>query len=140
MPYVFTSGIGVIRNTKKEGYHGKYYQNGISQTPQVFIDCQVFDQDDELLINWDVREGIFLPEVIDEMFLMFQDLICNFLIDAENWNVEKVTAILNKNIKITAFMIRIRKSVQNIIRRLRKSAVGNGQKCNCVMIRLMLLP
>ncbi len=37
----------------------------------------------------------------------------------------------------TAFMIRIRKSVQNIIRRLRKSAVGNGQKCNCVMIRLM---
>ena len=33
-----------------------------------------------------------------------------------------------------------RKSVQNIIRRLRKSAVGNGQKCNCVMIRLMLLP
>ena len=101
MPYVFTSGIGVIRNTKKEGYHGKYYQNGISQTPQVFIDCQVFDQDDELLINWDVREGIFLPEVIDEMFLMFQDLICNFLIDAENWNVEKVTAILNKNIKIS---------------------------------------
>ena len=39
----------------------------------MFIDCQVFDQDDELLINWDVREGIFLPEVIDEMFLMFQD-------------------------------------------------------------------
>ena len=40
----------------------------------------------------------------------------------------------------TAFMIRIRKSVQNIIRHLMKSAVGNGQKCNCVMIRLMLLP
>ena len=40
----------------------------------------------------------------------------------------------------TAFMIRIKKSVQNIIRRLRKSAVGNGQKCNCVMIRPMLLP
>lgn len=30
-----------------------------------------------------------MPEVIDEMFLMFQDLICNFLIDAENWNVGK---------------------------------------------------
>jgi len=40
----------------------------------------------------------------------------------------------------TAFMTRIRKSVQNIIRRLMKSAVGNGQKCNCVMIRLMPLP
>ena len=40
----------------------------------------------------------------------------------------------------TAFMIKIRKSVQNIIRHLMKSAVGNGQKCNYVMIRLMLLP
>ena len=40
----------------------------------------------------------------------------------------------------TAFMTRIRKSVQNIIRRLMKSAVGNAQKCNCVMIRLMPLP
>ena len=40
----------------------------------------------------------------------------------------------------TAFMTRIRKSVQNIIRRLMKSSVGNGQKCNCVMIRLMPLP
>ena len=40
----------------------------------------------------------------------------------------------------TAFMTRIRKYVQNIIRHLMKSAVGNGQKCNCVMIRLMLLP
>ena len=29
---------------------------------------------------------------------------------------------------------------ENKLRRLRKSAVGNGQKCNCVMIRLMLLP
>ena len=41
---------------------------------------------------------------------------------------------------LTAFMTRIRKYVQNIIRHLMKSAVGNGQKCNCVMIRLMLLP
>ena len=40
----------------------------------------------------------------------------------------------------TAFMTRIRKYVQNIIRHLMKSAVGNGQKCNCVMIRLMSLP
>ena len=35
------------------------------------------------------------------------------------------------------FYDRIRKYVQNIIRHLMKSAVGNGQKCNCVMIRLM---
>ena len=36
MPYVFTSAIGLIRKSIK----GKYEGNGISQTPQVFIDCQ----------------------------------------------------------------------------------------------------
>ena len=50
-----------------------------------------------------------------------------------------ISVLENRDCPI-AFMIRIRKSVQNIIRHLRKSAVGNGQKCNCVMIRLMLLP
>ena len=50
-----------------------------------------------------------------------------------------ISVLVNRDYP-TAFMIRIRKSVQNIIRHLMKSAVGNGQKCNCVMIRLMLLP
>ena len=38
------------------------------------------------------------------------------------------------------FMTKTRKFVQNTTRHLRKSAVGNAQKCNCVMIRLMPLP
>ena len=47
-----------------------------------------------------------------------------------------ISVLVNRDCP-TAFMIKIRKSVQNIIRHLMKSAVGNGQKCNCVMIRLM---
>ena len=50
-----------------------------------------------------------------------------------------ISVLVNRDCP-TAFMIKIRKSVQNIIRHLMKLAVGNGQKCNCVMIRLMLLP
>ncbi len=50
-----------------------------------------------------------------------------------------ISVLVNRDC-LTAFMTRIRKYVQNIIRHLMKSAVGNGQKCNCVMIRLMSLP
>ena len=50
-----------------------------------------------------------------------------------------ISVLVNRDCP-TAFMTRIRKYVQNIIRHLMKSAVGNGQKCNCVMIRLMSLP
>ena len=49
-------------------------------------------------------------------------------------------SVLENRAYPTAFMTRIRKSVQNIIRPLMKSGAGNGQKCNCVMTRLMPLP
>ena len=74
-----------------------------------------------------------------------------FISDSEGYTLTKASltisipqrpfiSVLENRDCPTAFMIRIRKSVQNIIRRLMKSAVGNGQKCNCVMIRLMFLP
>lgn len=39
MPIVFTSAIGLSDKKLQGEFHG----NGISQTPQVFIDCQVMD-------------------------------------------------------------------------------------------------
>ena len=50
----FTSAIGLIKNSLQ----GKYEGIGISQTPQVFIDCQAMDGDFGLQINWDVRKGV----------------------------------------------------------------------------------
>ena len=34
-------------------------KNGISQTPQVFIDCQVISDKEGLHINWDYRKDVF---------------------------------------------------------------------------------
>ena len=39
-PIIFTSSIGLIKN---DGMVGKVNNNGISQTPQAFLDCQVMD-------------------------------------------------------------------------------------------------
>ena len=54
------------------GWFGKVNNNGISQTPQAFLDCQVMDNEEGLFINWDIRNGIFEEGVI-------QDIFCTFL-------------------------------------------------------------
>jgi mycobactin phenyloxazoline synthetase len=40
----------------------------ISQGPQVLLDAQVTEFDGGVLVNWDVRDGVFAPGVIDAMF------------------------------------------------------------------------
>jgi len=46
-----------------------------SETPQVWIDQQVTEQDGGLLLNWDVIEELFPPGVIDAMFAAYLDLL-----------------------------------------------------------------
>ncbi|UQN09206.1 amino acid adenylation domain-containing protein [Deinococcus sp. QL22] len=41
---------------------------GLSQTPQVNLDYQVFEQGGGLNISWDARAALFAPSVLDEMF------------------------------------------------------------------------
>ncbi len=79
-PYVFTSAIGLI----KESLLGRYVY-GISQTPQVFIDCQVMDTDLGLQINWDVREGIFEDDMLQDMFRVFEKILINLSNNEAAW-------------------------------------------------------
>ncbi|HDU0748825.1 TPA: hypothetical protein REP73_002507, partial [Staphylococcus pseudintermedius] len=79
-PYVFTSAIGLI----KENLIGRYIY-GISQTPQVFIDCQAMDTDLGLQINWDVREGIFEDEMLQDMFGLFEKILINLSNNEDAW-------------------------------------------------------
>lgn len=73
MPIVFTSAIGL--NDTDEGLKGRITKNGISQTPQVFLDCQAMDNHEGLYIYWDVRAGVFPENMIDDMFEVFKKLI-----------------------------------------------------------------
>ncbi|MFI6503350.1 amino acid adenylation domain-containing protein [Nonomuraea typhae] len=78
MPVVFTSAIGLEQDeTGRPGY-------GISQTPQVWIDCQVKEHRGELLVNWDVRAGILPDGVVDDMFAAFTSLLVR-LAEAPAW-------------------------------------------------------
>ncbi|MEM7582347.1 MAG: amino acid adenylation domain-containing protein [Acidobacteriota bacterium] len=48
---------------------------GISQTPQVWLDHQVREQEGELVFNWDAVEDLFPEQLLDDMF----DAYCGLL-------------------------------------------------------------
>ena len=87
MPYVFTSAIGLLTN-EQSCLKGKMMNTGISQTPQVFMDCQVMDTIEGLNINIDSREGIFREGVLDDFKDTFYNLLCLLSEDGKVWKEE----------------------------------------------------
>ncbi|ANN15967.1 non-ribosomal peptide synthetase [Amycolatopsis orientalis] len=75
MPVVFTSAIGLGGRTG----------SGITQTPQVFLDCQVTDDTDGLQVNWDVRQGIFPDGLIEDMFAALDVTLLRLAESPEAW-------------------------------------------------------
>lgn len=75
MPVVFTSGIGSVQRLLGDGEAPSAPRYMISQTPQVWLDCQVTDQFGGLEIGWDVREGLFPDGQVEAMFDDFTGLL-----------------------------------------------------------------
>ncbi|SCK35077.1 non-ribosomal peptide synthetase [Streptomyces sp. WMMB 322] len=76
MPVVFTSAIGLADVSPAAGPMRTRIENGISQTPQAWLDCQAMEQPDgSLLINWDSRDDVIPPAVLDDMFGTFETLL-----------------------------------------------------------------
>ena len=84
MPYVFTGAIGLIP-TEKSRLVGKLNENGISQTAQVYVDCQAMDTADGLNINLDMRVGVFPERVADDLCETLKRLLCELSESEEYW-------------------------------------------------------
>lgn len=86
MPVVFTSKIGLRRNnrTRYPWLGDKEY--GISRTPQVWLDCQCEeDEQNNLLFYWDVLEDVFYPDTIRGMFAACTSLLDKLDANPECW-------------------------------------------------------
>lgn len=70
-PIVFTSMLGTADHWKMPGTY--YY--GLTQTPQVWMDCQVRMQGEDLYLNWDIQKGIFEDDIIEEQFESLKNLL-----------------------------------------------------------------
>lgn len=73
MPFVFTS---MISSNKKNAWSEIGEINYIiTQTPQVFLDCQISENKNGLSVTWDFVEELFNDEIIDAMFEHYVNII-----------------------------------------------------------------
>ena len=88
MPVVFTSAIGAgdvgeILDTDN-GILGKSSYT-ITQTPQIWLDHQVIEENNKLIYNWDIVDGIFNEEVLNVMFKTYSEFVKNISSPTTKW-------------------------------------------------------
>lgn len=74
MPVVFTSMLVKEKSFSNMERFGKV-QYGVSQTPQVYLDCQLMEREERLSITWDYVDKLFDEKKISRMFSQFVDII-----------------------------------------------------------------
>ncbi len=86
-PVVFTSMLGLGKESRLDGDFMRDAQlvYSTSQTPQVWLDCQVSERQGELRLNWDVRDGVFPPGMVKDAFSAFETLLGRLAREPEAW-------------------------------------------------------
>ena len=87
MPVVFTSVLGRPMPGGADGVVpglGRFVE-AVSQTPQVHVDCQVYEQGDALVVSWDAVEALFPAGLLDEAFAAYEGLLRRLVADPQAW-------------------------------------------------------
>ncbi|BCJ69203.1 hypothetical protein Prubr_62240 [Polymorphospora rubra] len=80
MPVVFTSALGVdgeVANHAPRRFPEQGW--GISQTPQVWLDHQVYEDRGGIRFNWDAVEELFHDDVLDDMFRAYRGVLARLV-------------------------------------------------------------
>jgi len=91
-PVVYSCNLGfpLIDRECQEIFGNITYM--ISQTPQVWLDFQVFDIDDGLMIFWDSIDELFPEGLLDTIFDKFNDLLIQ-VIEQTEWRRQAAVSI-----------------------------------------------
>lgn len=95
MPVVFTSALGVERwdtSGNEEIWLGRLVYN-ITQTPQIWLDHQVVEEKDGVLLIWDAVEGLFPEGMLADMFAAYHGLLKRLANAPEVWH-QKVPSLI----------------------------------------------
>ncbi|UJR12977.1 hypothetical protein I4U23_000002 [Adineta vaga] len=97
LPIVFTCGIDIQNYSPTNG--DDMFDNqistvySISQTPQVYLDNQVYEQKGELIIIWDYVEDLFPPGMIENMLQVYTDFLYELALFDESWHKISFTSL-----------------------------------------------
>ncbi len=92
MPIVFTSALALNSVFGQSNLHLNIFGEkvySITQTPQMWLDHQVFEQDGCLIFNWDVVEGIFPEGLISDMFEAYGYFLEQLAASDEAWQATR---------------------------------------------------
>lgn len=97
MPIVFTSLLdlgaqGFRSPTLSLGRLGEVVYS-VTQTPQVWLDYQVLEENGSLIINWDAVEEIFPPDLLDDMLAAYCCLLQRLAHDDLSWQDTRHTHV-----------------------------------------------
>lgn len=85
---VFTSMLGadaLASGVSVLDRHGIEVMEAVSQTPQVLLDCQVYEASGELCISWDAPEAMYPDGLLDDMFQAYCAHLEALAFDATAW-------------------------------------------------------
>lgn len=88
MPIVFTSLLGHSADAPEVLFSPNWLGDliyGISQTPQVSLDFQAFEEKGDLVWHWDTLEQAFPEGILDHMFAAYGDLLHRLADDGNTW-------------------------------------------------------
>src|SRR5260370_31584461 len=87
MPVVFTSLLNLGEQNDGATWSSRLGRRvyAITQTPQVYLDYMVYEENGSLQINWDAVEQLFPAGVLDDMFAAYQGLLQDLATDDSAW-------------------------------------------------------
>ena len=92
-PIVFSCNLGIpLFNHEFEEYLG-HMSYMISQTPQVWLDFQLFDVNEGMMMIWDSVDEVFPEHLLDDMFEAYTDSLERLATNEELWEMENVISI-----------------------------------------------
>ena len=88
MPVVFTSTLALGERGEEASVLDQLGEMVyvIGQTPQVWLDHQVLEQNGALVFNWDAIEALFPPGLLDGMFESYRGLLRELVLSDEAWS------------------------------------------------------
>lgn len=92
MPVVFTS---TLLDLSQLGWMGEIVY-WITQTPQVWLDCQVYEQHGGLFFSWDAVEDLFPDGLVATMFEAYRSLLQQLADQPEVWQKSYLSLIPNE--------------------------------------------
>ncbi|XP_035702032.1 anguibactin system regulator-like [Folsomia candida] len=86
-PIVFTSILNIDRTARNTLFNENFVETSfcITQTPQVYIDCKVYEDEGNLVVEWDYLDGILPDGLLAMMHGLYVE--CISLMTEQNFNI-----------------------------------------------------